>query len=125
MSQIDSTFAGIPAPILAKWGHTITYIKTNPARSYNPTTGAITGADTNVSLKAVISRVNPREYEGLYQATDIKVIMGTEELGSYYPSELDRLQYQQDGVTREAKIITVTSYRGESPILHTVIARPQ
>ena len=125
MSQIDSTFAGIPAPILAKWGHTITYIKTNPARSYNPTTGAITGTDTNVSLKAVISRVNPREYEGLYQATDIKVIMGTEELGSYYPSERDRIQYQQDGVTREAKIITVTSYRGESPILHTVIARPQ
>ena len=125
MSQVDSTFAGIPAPILAKWGHTITYIKTNPARSYNPTTGAITGTDTNVSLKAVISRVNPREYEGLYQATDIKVIMGTEELGSYYPSELDRIQYQQDGVTREAKIITVTSYRGESPILHTVIARPK
>ena len=125
MSQIDFTFAGIPAPILAKWGHTITYIKTNPARSYNPTTGAITGTDTNVLLKAVISRVNPREYEGLYQATDIKVIMGTEELGSYYPSELDRIQYQQDGVTREAKIITVTSYRGESPILHTVIARPQ
>jgi hypothetical protein len=125
MSQVDSTFAGIPAPILAKWGHTITYIKTNPSRSYNPTTGAISGSDTNVSLKAVISRVNPREYEGLYQATDIKVIMGTEELGSYYPSELDRIQYQQDGVTREAKIITVTSYRGESPILHTVIARPQ
>ena len=125
MSQIDSTFADIPAPILAKWGHTITYIKTNPARSYNPTTGAITGTDTNVSLKAVISRVNPREYEGLYQATDIKVIMGTEELGSYYPSELDRLQYQQDGATREAKIISVTSYRGETPILHTVIARPQ
>jgi len=125
MSQIDSTFAGIPAPILAKWGHTITYIKTNPVRSYNPTTGAITGTDTNVSLKAVISRVNPREYEGLYQATDIKVIMGTEELGSYYPSEMDRIQYLQDGVTREAKIITVTSYRGESPILHTVIARPQ
>ena len=125
MSQIDFTFAAIPAPLLAKWGHTITYIKTNPSRSYNPTTGAISGSDTNVSLKAVISRVNPREYEGLYQATDIKVIMGTEELGSYYPSELDRIQYQQDGVTREAKIITVTSYRGDNPVLHTVIARPQ
>ena len=125
MSQIDSTFAGIPAPLLAKWGHDITYIKTNPARAYNPTTGAITGTDTNVSLKAVISRVNPREYEGLYQATDIKVIMGTEELGSYYPSERDRIQYLQDGVTREAKIISITSYRGETPILHTVIARPQ
>jgi hypothetical protein len=125
MSQIDSTFAGIPAPILAKWGHDITYLKTSQSRTYNPTTGAVSGYDTPVTVKAVISRVNPREYEGLYQATDIKVIMGTEELGSYYPSELDRLQYQQDGATREAKIISVTSYRGDNPILHTVIARPQ
>ena len=125
MSQIDSTFAGIPAPILAKWGHDITYLKTSQSRTYDPNTGAVSGYDTPVTVKAVISRVNPREYEGLYQATDIKVIMGTEELGSYYPSELDRLQYLQDGVTREAKIIIVTSYRGETPILHTVIARPQ
>jgi hypothetical protein len=125
MSQIDSTFAGIPAPILAKWGHDITYLKTSQSRTYDPNTGAVSGYDTPITIKAVISRVNPREYEGLYQATDIKVIMGTEELGSYYPSELDRLQYLQDGVTREAKIISVTSYRGETPILHTVIARPQ
>jgi hypothetical protein len=125
MSQIDSTFAGIPAPILAKWGHDITYLKTSQSRTYDPNTGAVSGYDTPITIKAVISRVNPREYEGLYQATDIKVIMGTEELGSYYPSELDRLQYQQDGATREAKIISVTSYRGETPILHTVIARPQ
>jgi len=125
MSQVDTTFAGIPAPILAKWGHDITYIKTSPSRSYNPTTGAITGSDTSVTVKAVISRLNPREYEGLYQATDIKVIIGNTELGSYYPSEQDRIQYLQDGATREAKIISVTSYRGESPILHTLIARPQ
>lgn len=125
MSLIDTTFAGIPAPIISKWGHDITYIKTNSSRTYNPTTGAVTGADTNVTLKAVISRVNPREYEGLYQATDLKIIIGNTELGSYYPSELDRLQYIQDGVTREAKILNVTSYRGESPILHTIIARPQ
>ena len=125
MSQIDSTFAGIPAPILAKWGHDITYVKTSQSRTYSPDTGVVSGYDTSVTVKAVISRVNPREYEGLYQATDIKVIMGTEELGSYYPSELDRLQYQQDGATREAKIISVTSYRGDNPILHTIIARPQ
>lgn len=125
MSLIDTTFANIPAPLISKWGSDITYIKTNPARSYNPTTGAITGSDTTVTLKGIISRVNPREYEGLYQATDLKVIIGNTELGSYYPSELDRLQYTQDGVTREAKILNVTSYRGDSPILHTIIARPQ
>jgi hypothetical protein len=35
------------------------------------------------------------------------------------------VQYPQDGVTREAKIIAITSYRGDNPVLHTLIARPQ
>jgi hypothetical protein len=125
MSLIDSTFAGIPAPLMAVWGQNITYIKTNPTRSYNPTTGAVTGADTNVTIKAIVSPVNVREYEGLYQATDVKVLIGTAELGTYYPSEQDRVQYLQDGVTREAKVISVRSYRGDNPVLHTIIARPQ
>jgi hypothetical protein len=125
MSQIDSTFAGIPAPILAKWGHDITYLKTSPSRTYDPTTGAVSGYDVAVTVKAVISPVSSRESEGLYQSTDIKVIFGTAELGAYYPTEQDRLRYVQDGVTREAKIISIRSYCGENPVLHTVIARPQ
>jgi len=125
MSQIDSTFAGIPAPILAKWGHDITYLKTSTAKTYNPTTGTVSGYDTAVTIKAVISPVNSRESEGLYQSTDIKVIFGSAELGAYYPTEQDRLRYVQDGVTREAKIISIRSFRGENPVLHTVIARPQ
>jgi hypothetical protein len=85
----------------------------------------VTGADTNVTVKGVITRVNPRESEGLYQTTDLKVIIGTAELGTYYPTEADRIQYLQAGVTREAKIIAITSYRGDNPVLHTLIARPQ
>jgi hypothetical protein len=125
MGLIDDTFASIPAPLLNDWGQTITYIKTTTPRTYNPTTGAVTGADTNVSMKALIVRLTPREAEGLYQATDVKVIFGTAELGTYYPTEADRIQYTQDGVTREAKIINITTYRGDNPVLHTVIARPQ
>ena len=125
MGLIDTTFSAIPASILNDWGQNITYIKTTTPRTYNPTTGAVTGADTNVTVKAVITRVNPRESEGLYQSTDIKVIIGAAELGTYYPTEADRLQYTQDGITREAKIIAITSYRGDNPVLHTLIARPQ
>lgn len=125
MGLIDDTFGPIPATILNDWGQTITYVKTTTPRTYNPTTGAVTGADTNVTVKGVISRLNPRESEGLYQTTDIKVIIGSAELGTYYPTEADRLQYTQDGVTREAKIIAITSYRGDNPVLHTLIARPQ
>jgi len=125
MGLIDDTFGPIPATILNEWGETITYIKTATPRTYNPTTGAITGSDTNVTLKAVITRVNPRESEGLYQTTDLKVIIGTSELGTYFPTEADRIQYTQDGATREAKIIAITSYRGTNPVMHTFIARPQ
>ena len=125
MGLIDTTFSSIPASILNDWGQNITYIKTTTPRTYNPTTGAVTGADTNVTVKGVITRVNPRESEGLYQSTDIKVVIGAAELGTYYPTEADRLQYTQDGITREAKIIAITSYRGDNPVLHTLIARPQ
>jgi len=125
MGLIDDTFASIPASLLNDWGQTITYVKTTTPRTYNPTTGAVTGSDTNVSMKALIVRLTPRESEGLYQTTDVKVIFGTAELGTYYPTEADRIQYTQDGVTREAKIINITTYRGDNPVLHTVIARPQ
>lgn len=125
MGLIDDTFKPLPTAILADWGQTITYIKTTTPRTYNPTTGAVTGADTNVTVKGVILRLNPRESEGLYQTTDLKVIIGNSELGAYYPTEADRIQYTQDGVTREAKIIAITSYRGDNPVMHTLIVRPQ
>jgi hypothetical protein len=125
MGLIDTTFAPIPTSVLNDWGQTITYIKTTTPRTYDPTTGAVTGSDTTVQVKAVITRLNPRESEGLYQTTDLKVIIGTAELGTYYPTEADRIQYTQDSATREAKIIAITSYRGDNPVMHTLIARPQ
>ena len=125
MSQIDTVFQSIPTPRLKDWGQTLTYIKSSTPRVYNPTTGSVNGADISVSIKGVITRLTPRESEGLYQTTDLKVIIGTAELGTYYPTEADRIQYQQDGVTREAKIVAITSYRGDNPVLHTLIARPQ
>jgi len=70
-------------------------------------------------------RLNPRESEGLYQTTDVRVIIGSSELGTYYPTEADRIQYSQAGVTREAKILNVTTYRGDNPVMHTLIVRPQ
>jgi len=125
MGLIDTTFKPLPTAILADWGQNITYIKTTTPRTYNPTTGAVTGDDTTVTVKGVITRLSLRESEGLYQSTDLKVIIGAEELDTYYPTEADRIQYSQAGATREAKIINVTSYRGEKPVMHTLIVRPQ
>tara|TARA_R100000900_G_scaffold81677_1_gene64126 strand:- start:783 stop:1160 length:378 start_codon:yes stop_codon:yes gene_type:complete len=125
MSLVDSTFKSIPKSLLDDWGQDITLVKTVTPRTYDPSTGAVTGADTSVALKGLISNVSSRESDGLYQTTDIKVIIGGDELGSYYPTQADRIQYSQAGVTREAKILNVLSFRGEDPLLHTIIARPQ
>ncbi len=125
MGLIDTTFASIPTSILADWGQNLTYIKTTTPRTYDPTTGNVTGADTNVTVKGVILRLTPRESEGLYQSTDVKIIIGSSELGTYYPTEADRIQYTEAGATREAKIINITSYRGDNPVMHVLIVRPQ
>ena len=125
MAKIDDVFGSVPASVLSTWGQTLTFVKTTTPRTYNPTTGAVTGSDTNVSVKGVITELNSRENEGLYQSTDLKIIIGANELGSYYPTEADRIQYPQAGATREAKIVNVKTARGDNPIFHTLIVRPQ
>ena len=125
MAKIDDVFGKVPASILSTWGQTLTFVKTTTPRTYNPTTGAVTGADTNVSVKGVITQINSSEDEGLYQTTDLKVVIGANELGDYYPTEADRIQYPQAGATKEGKIINIQTARGDKPIFHTLIVRPQ
>ena len=125
MAKIDDVFGKVPASILSTWGQTLTFVKTTTPRTYNPTTGTVTGADTNVSVKGVITQINSSEDEGLYQTTDLKVVIGANELGDYYPTEADRIQYPQAGSTKEGKIINIQTARGDKPIFHTLIVRPQ
>ena len=125
MALIDEIFGSIPETLLTDWGRDITYIKTTTPRVYDPTTGSVNGSDTSVTVRAFISSVNVSESEGLYQTTDLKVIFGNKELGTYYPTQADRIQYTQGGETREAKIIDVKTQRGDDPVMHSIIARPQ
>ena len=54
MAAIDDIFGSIPAQVLSQFGQDITYVKTTTPRTYNPTTGAVTGSDTSVTVKGVI-----------------------------------------------------------------------
>tara|TARA_B100002019_G_scaffold164692_1_gene142237 strand:+ start:365 stop:742 length:378 start_codon:yes stop_codon:yes gene_type:complete len=125
MSFIDDTFKSLPKQLLDSFGIDVTYIKTATSQTYNTTTGEVSGSDTNIQLKAIISNVSGSEYEGSSQSNDLKIIFGNDELGSYYPKVKDRIQYAEDGVNKVARIISINTSRGEDPILHTVIARPQ
>ena len=125
MAAIDNIFGSIPAQVLSQFGQDITYVKTTTPRTYNPTTGAVTGSDTSVSVKGIISQINSSENEGIYQTSDLNVLIGAEELGDYYPTQADRIQYTQAGSTIEAKIISIRTYRGDQPVYHSLVVRPQ
>ena len=125
MAAIDDIFGSIPAQVLSQFGQDITYVKTTTPRTYNPTTGAVTGSDTSVSVKGIISRVNSGENDGLYQGTSVRILIGASELGDYYPTQADRVQYTRAGSTVEGKIISVTTYRGDEPVYHSLLVRIQ
>ena len=125
MSLIDTTFAPIPGPLLSDWGSNITYIKSAQTETYNPTTGQVYGAETSVTVRAIITQVNPEEFDSTYQTTDLKLIIGNTELGAYIPSIRDRIEYTENSTTKTARIINTKTIRGDSPIYHTLIARPQ
>lgn len=125
MSLIDSIFNPIPGPILVTFGQDITYIKASSNPTYNVTTGTVNGYTSSVTVRALITKAKPEEFEGFYQTSDLKVIIGNTELGDYYPTIRDTVQYTAAGATKTARIISVDSYRGEQAIMHTMLVRPQ
>ena len=125
MSFIDNTFKSLPEQLLGTFGIDVTYIKTATSQTYNTTTGEVSGSDTNISMKALISNVSGSTYEGSSQSTDLRIIFGNKELGTYYPKVKDSIQYAENGVNKVARIISINTSRGINPILHTVIARKQ
>jgi len=125
MSLVDDTFAAIPAQLLADWGQNVTYLKANAASTYNTTTGIVSGADTSITVRALIVKANPEEFDADYQTNDLKVIIGNAELGAYTPSIRDRIQYTENSTTKTGRIINTKTARGANPILHTILLRPQ
>ena len=125
MSLVDDVFKDIPAPLLTKWGQDLTYVKAATTETYDPATGTISGSETSVTVKGIITKLTPKEFRGQFQTTDIKIIIGNAELGNYFPNIRDRIEYDEGGTTRVARIIDVDTYRGEQAILHNIVARPQ
>jgi hypothetical protein len=125
MSRVDATFGALPAQLLADWGQDLTYLKTSTTSTYDTTTGVLTNTDTAVTVRGIITQAKPEEFEGFYQTNDVKVILGHEELGDYYPNVKDRLEYSEAGSPKTGRIISCKTLRGESPIYHTLLVRPQ
>lgn len=123
MALVDEIFSSIPGPLIDQFGISATYIKANPNQSYDPQTGTVLGSSSEIPIKAVVAYLKAKEIEGLYQMGDLKILIAAESLSGYYPQTTDSVRYMQNGVSRTAKIIDPTSYRGDNPILFVVIAR--
>ena len=123
MALIDQIFGSIPAPLISEFGINATYVKASSNQTYDPETGTVLGSTTKIAIKAVITQLKPEELQGFYQRTDVKIIFAASPLSGYYPQTTDSIEYAQNNTTRIAKIIDILSYRGDNPIMHSVVAR--
>ena len=123
MSLVDDVFGSLPGPLIDQWGISAVYIKASQSQSYDPQSGVVLGTSTEIPIKALPTRLTAKEKEGFYQQRVIKFIIPATYLGSYYPQSTDSIRYTEAGVTRTAKIVDQSHYRGDNPIMHTVIAK--
>ena len=73
MSKVDDVF-DFADELIDEWGHYVTFVRKENS-VYDPETGARTETETRKQVRVVISKLNIREYEGLYQANDVKIIL--------------------------------------------------
>jgi len=69
MSLVDTTFGPIPGPLIQQWGLDATFVASGGPGTYDPATGNIADTTTRTPVKVVITKINPEEVQGLYQAT--------------------------------------------------------
>jgi hypothetical protein len=122
MSLVDNIFSSIPGPLIGRFGIDATYIKASQNQTYNPNTGIVSGSSAEIAVKVVITELTPKEKESM-QESAIRILISASSLGSYYPRITDSIKYLQDGKTRTAEIMKIDSYRGDSPIMHSVVAK--
>lgn len=125
MSQVDTVFNALPGPLLQQWGQDVTYIKFSATDTYVPSRGEVLNTSTRTTVRVLVTQLKPEEFDSTYQTTDVKMLLGNTELGTYTPSVRDQIEYVDNGITHTGRIINVKTYKGERPIMHTLIVRPQ
>ncbi len=121
MSRVDEIFGPLPGPMIQEWGQVAVFRPTGASGIYDPETGVVTVEADPITVKVVISKVDPLEYGGLYQATDWKVMIDPAQIGNRYIQVGD--SFTVDGKT--ARVVNPVTYRGDGPVFFVCIARPQ
>ena len=125
MSKVDQVFGTLAQRLVSSWTMSGVVFVRNGVPSYDTVTGEITQTETRIPLKAVITKLTPKEYQGIYQAQDVKVIPDPTLIGDEPITQSDWFEYPENGRTIRAKVVDARQYRGDSPVAFICIARPQ
>ena len=125
MSKPDSVFGPLAGPLVAEWGSSCEYIRVTDPGTYDPATGKVTSAEKRFDVKAVMLELEPKEYEGVFQQSDFKLIIDPGQIENSYITTSDRFIVPFPGGNKTCKVIDVVTYRGDAPISFEVIVRPQ
>ena len=124
MSKVDDVF-DFADELIDEWGHYVTFVRKENS-VYDPETGSTTETETRQQVKVVISKLNIREYEGLYQANDVKIILDPVQVNYIYITDQDYFLVPRENAPDEMmKVIEPVTYRGDRPVAYVIIARPQ
>jgi hypothetical protein len=125
MSKIDTTFGPIPSPLIEEWGQRITFHKAGGPATYNPSTGNIQATTSTYIGKAVITRIKLEEIEGTLQSGDYKVITSPSHISNQTITTADSMSFTRGNKQIRGKIVDVTTYQGDSPVMFIAFVRPQ
>jgi Fe-S cluster assembly iron-binding protein IscA len=124
MSKVDDVF-DFADELVDEWGQYVTFVRKEDS-VYDPETGTTTETETRKTVKVVITKLNIKEYDGLYQSDDVKIIIDPVQLDYIYITTQDYFLVPREGADDEhMKIIKPVTYRGDKPVAYVIIARPQ
>jgi hypothetical protein len=124
MSKVDTTF-DFADELIAEWGQPAQLItKGNP--TYDINTGETVENEIVYNVKVVITSLDIKELNGLYQANDVKILIDPVQINYIYLTEADYFLVPRDGAPDQyMKIIEPKTYRGDKPVFYNIVARPQ
>jgi len=125
MSRVDQVFGTLAPRLVGSWTMKGVVFIRDVASAYDTTTGDVIRDEVRIPLKAVITKLTPKEYQGLYQKNDVKIIPDPTLLGEEPITESDWFEYPENGKIIRAKVVESRWYRGDKPVAFIVIARPQ
>lgn len=124
MSKVDDVFGPLAAPLIKEWGQPAVFVQ-QQSSAYDPSTGVVTASKKRTNVKVVITRIDINETGGLYQESDVKILIDAQQIKSNYITTDDYFEVLTAGSTQVMKVIEPRTYRGDKPVFFSVIARPE